>query len=400
VRAGLSSQVNICSAVRHIESRVSIACTRMQNFQDNQSVTPSAKVVAAQQATNLPVILGGAESARRVPQLLWVVSSAVVIVAIISHCLAGWLGFPPAKPAYRRIGPESGRQVYCAGSSLLQFGLSWEEVSKTLGEGIENWGVAGSSPSEWEALQTRETNANLLLIGVSLYDMNESRLCDNRADIVSITQTIRDLFQSHSGWQFSKRVLSQYPLSYLRHLFPTAGRSEEVLVGLRMKTRQILRMSEGSEDRARVAFLPSGPVLKFGESKNSVADWDPARAIRRVSGMREDNHGTNLFNGPKNQAFQRMLRRARMNGTIIVVVLPASPMYVQYLVSSGAESAFEDELEEARRAFPEALFVRLDHVPRLKSNACFADLVHLNSAGRAIATDAFLKDLKRVPARL
>jgi hypothetical protein len=373
----------------------------MQDSHDNQSITPSAKVVAAQQATNPPVIPDLSGGPRHVPQLLFVVSSAIIIVAIISHWLVAWLGFPSDKPVYRRIGPENGRQVYCAGSSLLQFGLSWEEVSKAIGEGIENWGVGASSPSEWEVLQTRETNANELLIGISVYDMNEARLCDNRANIVSVMQTIRDLFQSHSGWRFSKRVLSQYPLACLRHLFPTSGRSEEVLVGLRMKIRQLLRMSAASEDRARVAFLPRGALLKFGDAKNSVTDWTPARTIRRVSGMRSDNHGTNVFNnGPKSLAFQRMLQQAKTHGSIVVVVLPVSPAYVQNLLTPEAVGAFDDLLEQTRRAFPEAQFVRLDQLPALKSNDCFGDLVHMNSAGRNIATDAFLKDLKRVPSRL
>jgi hypothetical protein len=366
----------------------------------NQPRASSGEVFAAQETATqqaVPVRLGRPV---RAPQFLFMVLSAVMIVAVISHLLAAWFGFPPARPTYRRIGPEKGGQIYCAGSSLLQFGLSWEEVSKALGEGVENWGVGGSSPSEWDVLQDRETNANMLMVGISLYDMNEARLCDDRANIVPMTQTVKDLFQSHSGWQFSKRVLSQYPLAYLRHLFPTAGRSREVMVGLRMQVRRLLRLSGASEDRARVAFLPSGPVLRFGETTDSVSDWSPAKAIRRVSELRTDNHGTNTYEGPKSIAFQRMLQKAKPQGRIVVVILPVSPAYAQSLLTADEVSAFENALEQERRAFPEALFVRLDQVPGLNSNDCFQDLVHLNSAGRKIATAAFLKDLEEHPSRL
>jgi hypothetical protein len=372
----------------------------MPGAEKKQPLTLSGEVLAAQEATNQRAGPDSSGGPRRAPQFVAVVGSAILIVAVISHLLAASFGFPPARPAYRRIGPEKGPQVYCAGSSLFQFGLSWAEISKDLGEGIENWGIGGSSPSEWEVLQARETNANMLLIGISLYDMNEARLCDHRASIVPIKQTIWDLFDSHSGWQFSKRVLSQYPLAYLRHLFPTAGRSFEVMVGLRMKMRQIFRMSDAAEDRARVAFLPSGPVLKFPESKESVRDWSSARTMRRVSEMRGDSHGTNAFEGPKWLAFQRMLQRAKPRERIMVVVLPVSPSYIQHLTTPEAVRAFDDLLEQTRRTFPEAQLMRLDQVPALRSDDCFGDLVHLNSAGRDIATDAFLKELKRDPSRL
>jgi hypothetical protein len=48
-----------------------------------------------------------------------------------------------------------------------------------------------------------------------------------------------------------------------------------------------------------------------------------------------------------------------------------------------------------QKAFPKALFVRLDRLAGLKSAENFTDLVHLNGAGREIATAAFLKELKQ-----
>src|SRR5690242_10579463 len=74
-------------------------------------------------------------------QLLFVLCTAITATALISHIAASAFGLPTGKAMYRRIGPAQGPQVFCAGSSLLQFGLSWPAVSATLGQGIENWGI-------------------------------------------------------------------------------------------------------------------------------------------------------------------------------------------------------------------------------------------------------------------
>ena len=70
-------------------------------------------------------------------------------------------------------------------------GLSWKRISNAFEEGIENWFVAGSSPSEWEPLQRRASNARLTFIVVSAYDLNEQFLCDYRAGVVPLTQSIK-----------------------------------------------------------------------------------------------------------------------------------------------------------------------------------------------------------------
>jgi hypothetical protein len=41
------------------------------------------------------------------------------------------------------------------------------------------------------------------------------------------------------------------------------------------------------------------------------------------------------------------------------------------------------------------LFVRLDQLPALNSDEYYSDFVHLNGPGRQIATDAFLKELRK-----
>ena len=66
--------------------------------------------------------------------------------------------------------------------------------------------------------QNLATNANLTIIGVSVYDLNEHHSADARANIVPLGQTISDLRESKADWQFSKGLLSQYPLALVRRL--------------------------------------------------------------------------------------------------------------------------------------------------------------------------------------
>jgi hypothetical protein len=295
---------------------------------------------------------------------------------------------------YRRIGPKTGPQVFCAGSSLLQFDLSWGEVSASLGQGIENWGIAGSSPEMWEISQRVATNANLMIIGVSLYDLNEHHVSPFRAAFVPLAQTIRDLWDSGADWQFSRRLLGQYQLRYVRKLFPTAGDSDAVLVGLRTKMREKFSLASAAQDRETALFLPSEPILEFGELTIRVSDWPTARLFRRLALLRAESGGRHAFDGPKRLAFHRMLRRAQRQGRVIVVVLPVAQAYVDAFVTPDVVNGFEQALTEAFRIVPEARVIRLDQVPSLTSHDYYTDLVHLNGAGRRIATAAFLSKLQ------
>ncbi|HET6888778.1 MAG TPA: hypothetical protein VFH87_12750 [Candidatus Udaeobacter sp.] len=327
-------------------------------------------------------------------KFLLVICSVLAIAIAFNYLVAFWIKLPNHNPIYRRIGPETGPQVFCAGSSLLQFGLSWPEVSKTLDQGIESWGLAASTPSEWEVFQNLAKNTDLMIIGVDVYDLNEYHLCEGRADVVPVTQTIWDLWQSSTGWQFSKRLLSQYPLSYLQKLFPTAGSSEAVLVGLRRLLPERLRSSSAAEERANSLVLPRESVMDFGATNAKVSDWTPSRTLWRLAQMRSETHGKHAFNGVKKLAFERMLLRARKQGSVIVVVLPVSPLYAHEFLTPEAVRDFESVLDEAQHIDPQAQFVRLDKLPALNSDECFGDLVHLNDAGKRIATDAFLSWLR------
>jgi hypothetical protein len=323
-------------------------------------------------------------------KFLLVVCSALLIAIALNYLVAFWIKLPNYNPVYRRIGPDTGPQVFCAGSSLLQFGLSWPEVSKNLDQGIESWGVAASTPSEWEVFQNLAKNTNLMIIGVDVYDLNEYHLCEGRASVVPLSQTVLDLRQSSADWQFSKRLLSQYPLSYLQKLFPTAGSSEGVLVGLRRLLPERLRSSSAAEERANSLVLPRESVMDFGATDAKVSDWTPSRTLWRLAQMRSETAGKHAFNGVKRLAFERMLLRAQKQGSVIVVVLPVSPLYTHEFLTPEAVQNFENLLDEAHHIDPQAQFLRLDKLPALNSNECFGDLVHLNGTGKRIATDAFL----------
>jgi hypothetical protein len=319
---------------------------------------------------------------------------ALAMASVANHVIAAMIGLVPPGATYRRIGPETGPQVFVAGSSLLQFGLAWPEVSEALGQGIENWGVGGSSPEIWEVSQPEAARSNLMIVGVSAYDLNEYHLANGRANIVPLSQTVRDLRDSRADWQLSRRVLSQYPLAYLRLLFPAAGDSDAVLVGVRRIARQTLGLASAARDQANALVLPDRPVLEFGPSTERISDWDPGRTLRRLALVRSENRGRHAFNGPKQLAFRRMLRRAQDQGRVIIVVLPVADAYEREFLSPEIVAAFEKALLESHGSAPGATIVRLDKVPQLGADEHFSDFVHLNSAGRAIATQAFLDHLK------
>jgi hypothetical protein len=77
-------------------------------------------------------------------------TSTVVAILFLSVVLASvanyWLGIPlpgTSLVTYRRVGPEGGPQVFCAGSSLLGQALVWSRVSGAMDQGIEPWALGG-----------------------------------------------------------------------------------------------------------------------------------------------------------------------------------------------------------------------------------------------------------------
>jgi hypothetical protein len=328
-------------------------------------------------------------------RLAWVAFLSLVLSSSANYFLAYWLGFSPSGriEIYRRVGPENGPQVFCAGSSLLISGLSWPAISESFGQGIENWSVGGSTPDIWEEWQQYRPLSNTTIIGVSVYDLNEMHLADDRAKIVPLSRTINDLWASHADSALSHRLLTQYALKYVRLLFPTAGSADRVLVGLRSKGAELLGRQTSLAEHEGVLLQQDG-VLDVGESTMKVSDWSSARLLRRIAVLRAENRGRHeFFNGPKRRAFERMLFRARRQGRVIVVVLPVSRAYTEEFIDESATAAFEREIQEAMVIAPEAALVRLDRVPGISDNGYFFDLVHMNSLGRRVTTVAFLKEV-------
>jgi hypothetical protein len=141
--------------------------------------------------------------------------------------------------------------------------------------------------------------------------------------------------------------------------------------------------------------LPREPVMNFGATNAKVSDWTRSRTLWRFAQMRSETGGKHAFNGVKRLAFARMLLRAQKQGSVIVVVLPISPAYAHEFLTPEVVHDFESALGEAQHIDPQAQFVRLDKLSALNSDEYFGDLVHLNGAGKRIATDAFLSWLRQ-----
>jgi hypothetical protein len=332
-------------------------------------------------------------SNKRKLQLLVLLSIPLAIASLVSHGLVAWLGIETTTGRIWRVGPATSKPpFFMAGSSLAGDGISWDRACSALGRKIEVWGVAGSSPWEWEPFQHRASDTEGSFLVISVYDLNEHFLCDFHSDVVSPIDTFKDLWRSGADWQFFKRVISRYPLKYLRALFPTAGRSQGVMSGLRDELQKVL----GS--KAAIAG-EAGPTLAMGKGsevpeykKVNVSAWPKDRVLRRLALMRGACQGKHTFNGPKHLAFLRMLEYAESHGGVTVVVLPVSPVYATEFLSADVARQFEEMITEARHIVPQAHWVRLDRLPELKSNDCFWDFVHMNATGQRIATDALLKD--------
>lgn len=322
-------------------------------------------------------------------RLMFVGIGAILLAALASHLVAGSLGLQTvAASGHKHFGEAHGPALaLISGSSLSYDGVDWREVAGVQELSIESWPVPGSSPAEWEQLQRRSPHATTTFVGVSLYDLNESWLCDFRADIVPFSQTISDLWHSEAESAFARRLASWYAMAWTRRVFPTAGRADRVIFGARDKLVELVGITGKAEDDARLRLAADYT------SHDRISDWPKDRLMRRLASM-QSLQGTPAFSGPKHLALCRLLAQARRQGGVIVVVLPVSPPYAAALLDAAALARFEESLEAAMRAVPEAHWVRLDRIPTLHSPDYFYDLVHLNMQGRRIATDALLSTIR------
>jgi hypothetical protein len=322
-------------------------------------------------------------------KLLSLTGGALLLASVGTYLLVAVLGIQTkAAAGYKRFGHVSGpAQALISGSSLTYDGVDWTQVADALGMPVESWPVPGSSPAEWEQLQRRSPRAKTTFVGISLYDLNETWLCDFRADIVPFGQTLADLKRSGSDLAFARRLSSCYPRSWVRAAFPTAGRSDRVIFGLRDKARTLLS-ADGQDPDGNAKLRLAADYT----SDDRISAWPEDRLLRRLASMRS-LQGEPGFSGPKHLALRRLLQQAHRQGAVVVVVLPVSPPYASGLLSQHDLQLFEASLAEARQGTPEAEWVRLDQLASLKSADYFYDLVHLNMQGRRIATAILMKAL-------
>lgn len=316
---------------------------------------------------------------------------AVFFCSAASHLAVNLFKIKVYPVGHRQFGPLDLKTIALVhGSSLAFDGLDWNQIAEVFQGGIENWATPGSSPSEWEILQNRSMATERIFVVISPYDLNEFWLCDFRADIVPLGLTLRDLWKTRVDWPHARRILSQYPMMLARKLFPTAGRSDGVMVGIRSWLRRLARRPSSPEAGAAPRFGSAGPSVV----EEKVSDWPIDRIQRRMALMRASCLGQHAYAGLKNRALLRLLEEAQEQSQVILVVLPVSPFYHQEFLSSDVMRRFEKALDDIHQQRPGTRLIRLDHLPVLKDNAYFYDFVHLNKFGQAIATRAFFEELK------
>jgi hypothetical protein len=321
-----------------------------------------------------------------------IVCTATAIGSVASYTAFHWLKIRAGYSGYQHYGPQDLQaRTILHGSSLAYDGIDWTQISHVLGGAIESWATAGSSPTEWEVEHQLSPKVNRAFIVVSPYDLNEYWLCDMRADIVPLGNAIRDLKNCGPDGQLCKRIISQYPQMLVRQLFPTAGRSDGVMVGIRA---YLSKLASGA------ASVGVEEAPKFGSTATSqvaqkLTDWSPARLQRRLVLLRTVFQGKHSFDGPKRMALMRLLERAGNEGEVVIVVMPVSQIYGREFLSPQVKQQFEDALADVQHHSPHALLVRLDQLPLLSKDNMFSDLVHLNMYGQQIATAALLRQLKK-----
>ena len=331
----------------------------------------------------------------RKKQLVVILIATLAITSLVSHVAARALKIRTDAVTPLSFGatnqPVDG---VVAGSSLMFYGVGWAEVARTLGMRMQGWAVPAGSVIEMEVLQSQVPSARVTFLGIGASDLNENYVSDFRSEIVPLSATLAGLWEAHSEWSFARTVLSQYPLSYLRRLFPTAGRSTTIMVGAREVLRSLRPAKQSNEPSERAVV-----VSENNNHQENITSWPEARLLRNIGGQRASAGGTYKFNGPKRDALFRFMKRGDDLGKMVVLVMPLSPAYQKEFLAESVQRQFNEVLAEAQKKTPDALWIRLDTVPELNSNAFYWDLVHLNAPGQAIASKIVLEQLAaaRIP---
>jgi hypothetical protein len=321
-------------------------------------------------------------------QFVFVFLGSVAWAALVSHGLFHLMGIQPILPA-----PDFGSQyhaapIHAAGSSLVYYGFDWDAIAHRYERPVKMLGVPAASPCELEVRQNEVGPTDFTILGVAESDLDEDAISDFRADIVPFSVTFRDLQRAHWDQTLVKRTMCKYPLRYARILFPLAGRPLAIPVAIRERWRRF----RGRHNSSAAEPLPTFDV-RGDWPTNRLSDWDGGRILRNAELMRQLTDGHHSFSGPKHWAMERMLRNGLSRGTVVVIVLPDSPLYMHDVIDADVVSAFEKSIAELTQLFPQVHWVRLDHEPKLSSNDVYWDLAHLNATGREIATAELMRQL-------
>ena len=323
-------------------------------------------------------------------QLVLVLVAAVVISAVGSHLLASWLKVKTIAAQEFSLGkPNDNPPAFLAGSSIAAYGISWDQISTQLDMQIKVWGIAAGSPLEFEQFQRQVPEARTTFIVVSAVDLDEASVSDFRAAIVPVGQTVRTLYETHADRDQWERALSRYPMTWLRTLFPTLGRSRAIMGMLRQNLANWVRPSPGTS--AGMA----GPTIKFGKDadddeyrRQRISDWPESKVINKLNGTQVGFEGPHSFDGVKRMAFERMLQYGCQKGRTIVIVMPVSPAYSKEFMPPETTKKFEQAIIELQHGAPQSEWLRFDQLPGLVLAENFCDLDHLNVYGKRIATEA------------
>lgn len=325
-------------------------------------------------------------------QLAVILLAVIVLASLLSHGVARFLHLRQNPVERARIeSGTAGAPVLVTGSSLTFFGVTWREIARGIQRPLVTRSVGGASPCELESLALEVTDATRTIIGVSIFDLNENNLSDSRPQFVPLSRTLGDIRRSPVDWPYKKRVLWSYPLPWVQRIFPVAGRSAEIMVGVREVGRSLLHRGGSAPAAAeeKLTFKTDEAAVR----PEKLSDWDAGRVKRNLAQLRATGLAAGRFDGPKALALERILTAPHRPEAPVVLVIPVSPPYREAFANPAAVASFETALQRLRERVPTAVIVRLDHDPALQPAEVYWDLVHLNDDGRKLATRLVLNAL-------
>jgi hypothetical protein len=326
----------------------------------------------------------------RLPAVIGIFVVAAVIASAVSHFFAHWLGMAKDPVELGQINSGgSSPPLVVGGSSLVYYAIDWSGIGARHDKLVLTRGSASASPSEIEQMPFKEAPAALRVLGISCYETNENSISNFRAEIVPVRQSFSDLWQSGASWEYSKGLLSHYPLAYARKPFPTAGRSVAFMVAVRHKARTMLHGGKSG----------TFEIQTNNTITERLTDWDEGRIERNVSATKAGLKREALFSGPKSVALKRIADTASKERPLLIIVLPVSPIYIDRLGALGTSGEFDRMLATVLHPREGLTVLRLDLLPEAGDPAKFCDLVHLNRDGSESATRIVEAEIERILPR-